>query len=110
MQIEIFLEKMQVVCISINTSYVSIFSLHKTWDSLYWGILFPISGIIIVRYTLMPMFLQPLKRLVYGHPIDSRRSLVCFHSLKSSVKVILIQYLFQEIRLCTVPFLPYPVE
>ena len=34
MQIEIFLEKMQVVCISINTSYVSILSLHKTWDSL----------------------------------------------------------------------------
>ena len=25
---------MQVVCISINTSYVSILSLHKTWDSL----------------------------------------------------------------------------
>jgi hypothetical protein len=34
MQIEIFLEKMQVVCISINTSDVSILSLHKTWDSL----------------------------------------------------------------------------
>ena len=34
MQIEIFPVKMQVVCISINTSYVSILSLHKTWDSL----------------------------------------------------------------------------
>ena len=34
MQIEIFPVKMQVVCISINTSYVSILSLHKTWDCL----------------------------------------------------------------------------
>ena len=46
----------------------------------------------------------------YGYSIDSRCSLVCLYSLKSSVQVILVQYLLQEFRLCTVSFLPYPVE
>ena len=41
---------------------------------------------------------------------DSRRSLVCLYSFVSTVQVSLFQYLTQDIRLCTVPFLPYPVE
>ena len=46
----------------------------------------------------------------HGHSVDSRRTLVCLYSLESSVQVFLIQYLLQELRLCTVPFLPYPTE
>jgi hypothetical protein len=58
MQIEIFLEKMQVVCISINTSYVSILSLHKTWDSLVMSVTTDIQA-----YT-MPLFTTYSGRII----------------------------------------------
>ena len=39
------------------------------------------------------MFLQPWQCRFDGHPIDSRRSLVCLYSLVSSVQIVLVQYL-----------------
>src|SRR5699024_2976539 len=55
------------------------------------------------------MLLEPWQGRFDGHSINSRRSLVCLYSLVSSVQVIFFQYLTQDVRLCTVPFLPYPV-
>ena len=56
------------------------------------------------------VFPQVCAYFLHGNPVDSWRSLVCLYSLKSSVEVALLQYLLQEFRLCTVPFLPYPAE
>ena len=53
-------------------------------------------GIMPFSYSLrqfMAVFPQPQRRLFNGHSIYSRRSLVCLHSLVSSVEVVLIQYL-----------------
>ena len=59
---------------------------------------------------LVAMFLQPRKRLFNGHPINTRCSLVCLHPLIGPVQIILCQYPSENVRLCTVPFLPYPIE
>ena len=39
-----------------------------------------------------------------------RFPLVCLHSLVCPDKVLPVQYVREHVRLCTVPFLPYPVE
>ena len=88
----------------LSHSAVRLRDLHSPdWFRRIFSAPYPVCQLVV-------MFLQPCERLVYGHPIDSRRSLVCLHPFKSSVQVIPVQYLLQKVRLCTVPFLPYPVE
>ena len=42
------------------------------------------------------VFLEPWKRFFYGHPVHSRRSLVCLYPLVSPVQVISIQNCFKQ--------------
>ena len=77
MQIEIFPVKMQVVCISINTSYVSILSLHKTWDSLnssVFGYAFScfFLSIIFIKRVLKNYFLSFIRTRFYARATDYR--------------------------------------
>ena len=50
------------------------------------------------------MVLRQKKRRFYGHPVHSRRSLVCLHPLVSPVQVVPVQYLLQELRRSACPF------
>ena len=53
------------------------------------------------------VFLQPRQGLLYGHPVDTRCSMVAFDLLVGSVQVVSVQNPLQQV-LCTVSFFPFP--
>src|SRR5699024_8014894 len=52
------------------------------------------------------MFLQPRQRLLYGHPVDARCSVIALDLLVGSVQVVSVQNPLPPV-LCTVSFFPF---
>ena len=100
------LENAVFYCWNTKLSYSAVWlgNLHPSHRA--GGILSPFNSLD----KLFLVFPQVCAYFFHGNPVDSWRSLVCLYPLKSPAEVALIQYLLQEFRLCTVPFLPYPAE
>ena len=86
----------QLSCSAIR--FGDFLSAHRLW------FVFPIP------YALqqsLPVLLQPRQGPLDGHPINSRRSLVCLYPLVRPIQIFSVQDSFQQI--CTIRFPAYPI-